>query len=725
MEIKTIYDKNLNKEETIKDLKKIYKVVEKNIEISEEIIEILKNSKITKTKKYCEIGELQKLVEKMSKIDDMFYKYISFFTILAFNNPSNENLIKKENNTENSINKFYSYHDLSNKISKYINNLYIFLENKKNSEKIKIEEKKIYEFSTKIINILIVEKIILERNIWIEGKTYKILLIEKLKNEYIAEIYSTKFKIISIKTVKYLCNNTFYSINELSKINYRSNKRFILKEESEVIEKLLNYSVMIDKDLLKENLNIYCSENKIEIQNIEHEYGNLIKNLKKILEEEDSTAYKEICKIISKYQKALTFKKILEDEREEVIYYMPFLFDFRGRIYKMSGLSPTFLKEIRYCLYLGYYNEKEIKCQKLNEIDKIILKYENLIDESEYFKKFKNETIKIKISIIWILISIGEIYKNEIGEEVKIEDFIKKSIKKIEHKETDNSLDYEKKMKMDYYTKIIKEIENKIYKKRLISKDATASVFQHLIKILGPKDNNSLKYCNMDSSDTWYDTYSIIINKWKKENENAIKKIKNEKNIFNRKTLKKVLMTENYGCGINTAWKYFKKEINLIENDNEIYETFTNFYKYISKECILTKENSYMIIDYFNKLEEKKIETSDKSIIDFTYKKIIKKQIDTTYKNKRFTTTINKISEKIDKEKFIISIRANYVHSQDASLVREVIKRCKIIAIHDCFMIDYLHISKLIKIINKCMNINFHSIGVNIDKKIFSIFIVI
>jgi hypothetical protein len=57
-------------------------------------------------------------------------------------------------------------------------------------------------------------------------------------------------------------------------------------------------------------------------------------------------------------------------------------------------------------------------------------------------------------------------------------------------------------MKMDYYTKIIKEIENKIYKKRLISKDATASVFQHLIKILGPKDDNSLKYCNMDSKDT-------------------------------------------------------------------------------------------------------------------------------------------------------------------------------------------------------------------------------
>jgi hypothetical protein len=233
-----------------------------------------------------------------------------------------------------------------------------------------------------------------------EGKTYKILIIENLINEYIAQIYSTKFQIVTKKNIKYLCNNTFYSINELNKINYRSNKRFILKEKSEVIEKLLNYSVMIDKNLLKENLEIYCKENKIEIENLESEYTNLIKNIKRILEEGDSIAYKELCKLMSKYHKALTFKKILEDEREEIIYYIPFLFDFRGRLYKISGLSPTFLKEIRYCLYLGYYNKKEINCKKLNEIDKILMNYINLLDESEYFKKFKDETIKIKLSLI-------------------------------------------------------------------------------------------------------------------------------------------------------------------------------------------------------------------------------------------------------------------------------------------------------------------------------------
>jgi hypothetical protein len=43
-------------------------------------------------------------------------------------------------------------------------------------------------------------------------------------------------------------------------------------------------------------------------------------------------------------------------------------------------------------------------------------------------------------------------------------------------------------MKLDYYIYILDEINNHIYIKRLISKDATASVFQHIVKSLGPKD---------------------------------------------------------------------------------------------------------------------------------------------------------------------------------------------------------------------------------------------
>jgi hypothetical protein len=75
----------------------------------------------------------------------------------------------------------------------------------------------------------------------------------------------------------------------------------------------------------------------------------------------------------------------------------------------------------------------------------------------------------------------------------------------------------------------------------MISKDATASVFQHLVKILGGKTDQSYKFCNLDSEDTWYDTYTLVINDWKQQKKILIRKneIDNFDEIFNRSNLKK------------------------------------------------------------------------------------------------------------------------------------------------------------------------------------------
>jgi hypothetical protein len=78
-----------------------------------------------------------------------------------------------------------------------------------------------------------------------------------------------------------------------------------------------------------------------------------------------------------------------------------------------------------------------------------------------------------------------------------------------------------------------------------------------------------------------------------------------------------------------------------------------------------------------------------------------------------------------DKKKYRIAIVANYIQSQDASLVRWVLNKIIIITIHDCFMIDYMNISYLIALINEGMGQNFHSIVKENDREIFSIFIII
>jgi hypothetical protein len=49
---------------------------------------------------------------------------------------------------------------------------------------------------------------------------------------------------------------------------------------------------------------------------------------------------------------------------------------------------------------------------------------------------------------------------------------------------------------------IIKEMDSTGNTKKLISKDATASVYQHLVKILGGKNINSYKYTNLKDPET-------------------------------------------------------------------------------------------------------------------------------------------------------------------------------------------------------------------------------
>jgi hypothetical protein len=72
--------------------------------------------------------------------------------------------------------------------------------------------------------------------------------------------------------------------------------------------------------------------------------------------------------------------------------------------------------------------------------------------------------------------------------------------------------EYEKKIKIMAYCKgidmLLKEDRIKISP---ISKDATASVYQQLVKILGGRDDNIYRIANLKSENTLYDIYTFII----------------------------------------------------------------------------------------------------------------------------------------------------------------------------------------------------------------------
>jgi hypothetical protein len=78
---------------------------------------------------------------------------------------------------------------------------------------------------------------------------------------------------------------------------------------------------------------------------------------------------------------------------------------------------------------------------------------------------------------------------------------------KIEFKNIIDRIEFE------HYKKILNSLNGDEVLARGLLKDATASFIQNLIRLMGYKDEKSLKYSNLNSVSCWYDTYSFILQK--------------------------------------------------------------------------------------------------------------------------------------------------------------------------------------------------------------------
>jgi hypothetical protein len=82
---------------------------------------------------------------------------------------------------------------------------------------------------------------------------------------------------------------------------------------------------------------------------------------------------------------------------DNVPIYIPFFFDFRGRFYYYSNVSPTNFKYSRYIFNYGIYSENEInELNPNNKVSVVIEKYYTVINDiiNEYDIKHKNKSIK-------------------------------------------------------------------------------------------------------------------------------------------------------------------------------------------------------------------------------------------------------------------------------------------------------------------------------------------
>lgn len=691
--------------------------LKENENIFNEVLKIIKSNKIISYKKYKDVIEFKDLLSFVFKNDEIFYYYVSLFIVESFNDGLIENNIvdKKRKDIHSSINRAV----------KNISNLNIYVRRK--NKLIEKDIEKLYEFILKMVKLLensdLVKKHKIKQNNLL---TYDILELKDFKIYPQIDIYQKEFELFTFNGRDYLISETFNSIRSTNSINIKT-KEFSLGEKNVLVSNLCARKINIDLNLLNVFFQEYAKEHNIDIKKIDKNYIILIENHKKLIKEKDLKAVEETSKKINIYQKAILFNYLIKNEIEWC--YNPIVLDFRGRVYKTSAFSITFIKELRLCIHFGEYENTFFENYIEGKTDKIINNYLYMVEEID--TKIKNKVIQR--ALIWSFVALAENFKNEMGKSVTLKEFIEKGIDIYSKKEIEK-LEYEKKIKI---ISIFKTIDMLINDEKIsirpISKDATASVYQHLVKILG-SDENYYRYTNLNSEDTFYDTYMYVIDEWKEKNKDSIKimNLDNLDGYFNRKTLKKTMMTKNYGCGLDASKEYFLGTINKIykligfENNKKIKKLFSNFYDFISSNLSITKENVNKITYYFRENNYDDILLKDGSKISIKYFTLEDKRIDTKIKSKRYTHMMKNQTNCIDPEKTERALLANYIHVLDSALSRDVATRIPCFIIHDCFLVGCLEVSLMIDTVNICFNSDYHeNWKIKNKKNFYSIFIVI
>lgn len=600
------------------------------------------------------------------------------------------------------INKITTNHNILNFLTNNIQKLITW-------KKYEFDNKKIRNYLFKIVSTLEEEKILTYNKKKIEKKTIK--HYTNLENniniyEQITKKYSHyEYKLITHENKHYIYKDHFLTLYNIQKKNDLNNNIINFKNTN-TIEKLLKNNHFIDWDLYKKLLQIQIVELGYKTEKEIFDSFEIYKKNIKINTEEINIKLSQLYSIIEH----INFYHKNKDNKKPIFFQ--FSFDFRGRLYYDYECSPTNSKITRNSIC--YKNIKKIEHE--SKTKKIILEYIKFLE-----KKHENLNEQNKIKILWILISIGKICRKKNEKIINIETFIKNGIEEINKNNTtkhdfDDELDL---FKLKYiYEKIISNNLEYVY---TINKDATASGFQHLLKILGTEDKTTYKYCNMNDHLNWYDTYSFLIETFIKKNNIELKYHK----YLERSALKKTIMIENYGATFYKCLQEYKKKIKI--TDETTIESIEAIFKKIYEDL-----HNQSLGNFF----KKKIVTTyeDIEINDATttlsYKKKKKKQLSYIKNKKRYTLQEYETTENIDTKKTKKAFKANLTHTSDSEIVRRIIDKWEnpLITIHDCFLVDLENINEFIDLYNIEMkkssfkNSKYHE---NIDENMYSIFIII
>jgi hypothetical protein len=224
---------------------------------------------------------------------------------------------------------------------------------------------------------------------------------DQLESFLLLDIYYSKFEPKLVNKVYYIFCTELFSVRKVFKPNKKSDLIFKMKDTN-IINKMCGHFFYLDKSAVKDAYTGFADEKGLLLNNMEDDYIALLEAQKALIKEGDRAAISLLSQKISHYAYALRLKKLAElDIEEDQKIFVPFMFDFRGRLYYTSSASLTFFTELRYCVHYGKYEKLEsLQHPLLNKVNSIIKKYLPLLEKLSTFLNLKDRPDIIKIGAL-------------------------------------------------------------------------------------------------------------------------------------------------------------------------------------------------------------------------------------------------------------------------------------------------------------------------------------
>ena len=412
--------------------------------------------------------------------------------------------------------------------------------------------------------------------------------------------------------------------------------------------------------------------------------------------------------------------------------------DFRGRVYYNSLASI----QSYWCFRFLYYFNTDVQYPT-----NTYLIPQNLI--KTFYNKLQHLS-NFDTNLFEIFKSIGFLFKNNLTKgdgSIEISAIIAEGVSiYLKHRDTGvvdlyNIFDSDCKLvsELNYYIYAVNCAISGNSKNYYIWKDTTCSMAQHAGKLLG-YNSQGLKYLNLDNELFAYDTYHIFIINLKQKLKETQPDIWTDThlNYLNRKLLKNIIMTSEYGVSAYTAWIEYQEIIKTLYKNHSCfsflndYKRFFDIYSILKNGSLDTyfyKNNKQEWADNFLKKNIKKLTFMDLDLPIHYYNKInypiyvemgLKGgkrsrhvlNVPLSYTNNVALyehTLITLKKPLVDTRKTKTALYVNAIHALDAFYLREITKKCKqnglpLATIHDGFAVPYPCGSWIVSIANNCFN---------------------